>query len=232
MTREYFEKSHYDELERKSEIVNSLSIPIGALTLVIGVFGFLVVNFTFSEAALWISGWFSIALVTTYFLGGFSVFFLLRAANGQTYLYLPNPRTIQDYIDELKNWYVTNEIENYEELFENDMNTFLVDNFIRCAETNFQCNIEKSRYRFLAHRFLNWSFVALFVGLPPFYINYRLNPPAQRIEIINSKRVTSMSEEKSAPAPKNVSPAKPASPKPKPPSPIAIREGKKPLKTK
>lgn len=174
MNREFYEKLYYWEFERHDSIVNSLSLPVGGITLILAVVWYFVSNFYFDDIALIRSISLRYLVVISVFVTMISsvasLLFLALAANGQEYEYLASPMALAEHLESLKEWHRENGSGNYEDSAATDFENDIKSQYMACAEINRRANFLKSRYRYLAHRWLNFAIAALILSVSPIAI--------------------------------------------------------------
>jgi len=110
---EYYKENYYRELNIKSEINNSLSLPIGIISGIIAGMFYLFSNFDFRYAGL-LNAIFILFLSLDFIFLIISIYYLIKAYSdfpkGYEYALLPDTNEIDLYETQLKTYYSDNKI--------------------------------------------------------------------------------------------------------------------------
>ncbi len=197
IAKERYEKEH----DRKNQINNSLSIPIVVIVALIGVVGYFLMNVPLkmifvSPAWVWIVfALFMFLLLCMGYCLMRAIYFLSKVFVGLTYGYMPTPKAVRKYAEDLR--------EHYEEYYEMDENeikeaigndiqsSLLVDEYCEYTENNVICNNDKVFFLTKAKELMILALVILSISIIPFIVlHYQgqiANEKIQKIEIIGSK---------------------------------------------
>ncbi|OPZ79191.1 MAG: hypothetical protein BWY78_00183 [Alphaproteobacteria bacterium ADurb.Bin438] len=144
---DFSKNCYFKELERKNEIISSLSIPLGVITLIGGFFAHIIVNYNFNKNCH-LDTIFVILNIILFMVLAYSLYCLLKSANGQPYKYILPANEIQNYYNELDNYYKN---EGGENMTLNDISSFLEEAYVEASSNNWHCNFQKSAYRYKSH---------------------------------------------------------------------------------
>lgn len=176
----FFETAYFNEIDRKQQIENNLTMPIGAIAAAFGVLGYYFTHFQFDAT----KPIFATALLTIFVLGSlgafgllcFSVYWCLRLAVSTTYEYLPGSETLQKYYDNLKNWHVIKNkrlgVKNADQEFQD----YLISAMTFCGQHNWQRNNVRSEMLSKAKTFASYALVALALVAISYYVSFWYNP--------------------------------------------------------
>jgi hypothetical protein len=195
---EFYKEQYYKEIERKNDVTNSLSTPIGIISaLVAGLF----YSLTTFDYSLYTSLTIIFLLV---FCGAItflsiSVFHLMKAFsdlhNGFSYAYLIDTDDLDNYYQKLKSYY---EQVNTTDNSDKDLKEYVLNELIKCTGVNQKNNKSKIYHRFLCHKHMIFSFLMMCGLTLPFGINYGLhdsNPKIQKIEIDSTLNINLQSKQ-------------------------------------
>ena len=222
--REFYQTHYFHETDRRDQINNSLTIPLGVISLVSG--AFLVIAkeidypFNFSEIIqLSFLGLTALVLIS-------AAVFLGRAYWGYGYAHMPRTEEIRQYYENLKNHYVNlkHSEEDAIKLAHEETLQYVDSQYSVNAEQNAGNNDIKSANLFKANGFTMASVVFLVISAVPYVINTIVDPSeVQKVEISNLKELSMPNQNSQPPKPQSQQPAPPP-PKPTPPPSRVIRE--------
>ncbi|GAH58042.1 unnamed protein product, partial [marine sediment metagenome] len=177
LIKEIAKERYQREHDRKDQINNSLSIPIVVIMALIGVLGFFIINFPFRAiidtpgVLIWIVFvLFGLALLGLIICLLIAICYLNKVFSGLTYAYIPTPKKIKKYTEELKEYYEETGEDEIEKMIEKDLEEFLIDEYCKNTEINIAKNKEKSFYLTKAKRFIILSLMLLVLNTIPFVI--------------------------------------------------------------
>ncbi|MEC3814151.1 hypothetical protein PNF30_16195 [Bacillus safensis] len=163
---------YYYEIEQKEKLNSRVTIPIGVLTLLVG----LVIYYFKNIKDIDLNGW-GIVFFVVYILFILSIVFcgylVFKAYYNYTYHYLPDPTTFQNDTNKIIDYYET----NYETFFKNEgakselisdeINKMLCNYYKECTTQNVNMNKLKVTYlRYAGYATVIALFLALFTVLP------------------------------------------------------------------
>ncbi len=179
---EIYREHYFFEINRKHQLTSQLGIPIGVLTILGGVIAFFVKSVQYIADVKWIM-LAAIVLISMFFLGR-TIYYLIRSYYGYTYRYIPTPKEIEKYREELVAYYEA------EGTPEGDPGTeikdFLLDRYAICTHENTINNDSKSAYFHKANTSLIFTLILVILcSIPYLLIKYSQPEAIQKIEIIN-----------------------------------------------
>lgn len=228
---DFYKELNLKEEDKKNQINNSLSLPIGIITgLVAGLFYFLTA-FDFN-LSFWDSIVFSLITLTSIFFLGASIFHLIKSYSnfhkGYDYAYLADANDLDNYYKELKKYYETNP--TLTDTSETEFKQYIFKELVKNTDLNQKNNKKKNKHRFNCEKHLITAFLFLCLNLFPFGYNYALKKDKNHSVLLdlNSKENRNfidslilnhqtMADDKNPPAPK-----------PTPPPSQLIKEGQDP----
>lgn len=179
--REFY-KDYYDKtLERKNEINNSLSVPIGIITALIAALFYALTTFDFQLSWV-ISVVFTLLSLIAVFLLSSSVYYLIRALSdfhdGYDYAYLDNANALNEYYESLIRYYISlpgNPAANSTEQAKIKFSDHVTQNLIYCIIINHSNNNSKSQHRYKCYKYIIYSIVTFSFVFIVFYVNFVFN---------------------------------------------------------
>lgn len=229
--RDLYQTHYFHETDRRDQINNSLTIPLGVISLVSG--AFLIVAkeidypFNFSEILqLHFLGFTALLLIL-------AAIFLGRAYWGYGYAHMPRAEEIRQYCGKLKDHYLklNHSVEDATKLANEETLQYVDSQYSTNSELNAENNDIKSANLFKANGFTMASVVFLVISAVPYVIN-SIEEPSEihKIQITNFKELTVSNQNSQPPKPQYQQPAPP--PKPTPPPSRVIREHVEPTTKK
>ncbi|MGB2833543.1 MAG: hypothetical protein WBC07_11360 [Methylotenera sp.] len=227
--RELYQTHYFYEIDRRDQINNSLTIPLGVISLVSG--AFLVIAkeidypFNTSEAIqLHLLGLTAVALIL-------AAIFMGRAYWGYGYAHMPRAEEIRQYCESLKNHYINLNytLDDAKKLADEETLQYIDSQYSVNAERNAENNDIKSANLFKANGFTMASVVFLVISAAPYVINSIEEPSEiQKVQITNLKELSM-----ATPTPQTQGQQQPATPpKPTPPPSRVIKEHVEPTAKK
>ena len=230
--REFYQTHYFHETDRRDQINNSLTIPLGVISLVSGAFLVIAkeIDFPFNASEI----------IQLHFLGLTAITLILaaifmgRAYWGYGYAHMPRTEEIRQYFENLKNYYLSlNYSENNaSEQANAEALEYVGSQYFANAEKNAENNDIKSANLFKANGFTMASVVFLVISATPYVINSIEEPSeVQKVEITNLKELSMTTPTSQQPKPQSQQqPAPP--PKPTQPPSRVIREHVEPTSKK
>jgi hypothetical protein len=170
---EFYQKHYFFELDRRTELNSSLSIPLGVFGLLSGALVYLVSNFNFA--------WDTFTYIFLILVAGavvsilLVVYFLLRAYWSYDYMYMTDTEVIRNYENELTNYYKRNGQKNVSDLVDKELDDMLIHKYSEAGTHTAANNAKKSA----TLRKSNSAIVALVIFLlllsPVFFVNNQLH---------------------------------------------------------
>ncbi|WP_041361944.1 hypothetical protein [Methylovorus sp. MP688] len=219
--RELYQTHYFYETDRRDQINNSLTIPLGVISLVSG--AFLVIAreidypFNISETIqLYLLGLTAVSLIL-------AAIFMGRAYWGYGYAHMPRAEEIRQYCENLKIHYISQNytIDDANKLADEETLEYVESQYSVNAELNAENNDIKSANLFKANGFTMASVVFLVISAVPYVINSIEEPSEiQKVKITNLKELSM-----ATPTPQPQSQQQPVpQPKPSPPPSRVIKE--------
>ncbi len=231
---DFYKEFYFKELDKRNEINNSLSLPIGLISALVASNFYLITNFDFKYQA-WLSISFSTLLVIGLLLLIFSIFHLIKAYNdfpkGYEYILIPDTTEIDKYYNELKEYYKNNS--SLLDTSDIEVEDYLLNEMIKNTGENQKNNKRKYKFRYNCEYYLIACFITLCLSATLFSINYAKKPEKNditKVKLIdvNPNEIITFTIDttkfKMAKATTNTS----QPPKPTPPLSQVIKEGQNP----
>jgi hypothetical protein len=234
--KDFYQTHYFHESARRDQINNSLTIPLGIISLISG--GALALakeldvpfdNFEIFQL---------IFLVMTSLFLILSSVFLGKAYWGYGYAHMPRTKQLQDYHQQLIYYYLNlgNSQDFASNLASNDVSEYIASEYANNSDTNAFNNDKKSANLFKANTFMMASLLFLFFSALPYVIDEIKKPTeTHKIEVVNLKEISM-----TIPAPQSPvnslshqsTPVISVPPKPTPPPSVVVKEHVEPVKTK
>lgn len=164
---ELYKQRYYFELERKDRLGSMITIPSGIATLLFGTLTYLLSKTSLIPTrALGIL--FFLAVVLLFFFLVIAVYFLILSIYGYTYCYMPSSEIIEDYWNELANYY-NQYIEVKGDEYSHFIN-YLIETYCECNKNNILNNERKASLIFKANKFIVLALIAAMVASFTLYI--------------------------------------------------------------
>jgi ribosomal protein L12E/L44/L45/RPP1/RPP2 len=179
---EFYKDQYHKEIDRKNEISNSLSTPIGIIsTLVAGLF-YILTTFDFSLNPILTAVFVILVIVSLIFLG-ISIYHLIKAFsdfhNGFKYAYLNNSDVLDNYHKALKSYYKQTKTTDTSDA---EFNEYLLTELIKTTSINQKNNDSKIYHRFVCNKYMINTFLTICLLLIAFGIDYGLQNTKQKIQ--------------------------------------------------
>lgn len=143
---QYAKENYIDGLEHQDKLNNHITIPIGILSVLIGS-----LSYPFIEDPKWFSNWVFILFFIVYCISiiiiGITLYKVVRHQIGMTYAYVVPPNKLQDFYEDTvdANKHLTDEDLKEAHLVK-ELNTLLLDHYLKASETNNSNNKKKIKY--------------------------------------------------------------------------------------
>lgn len=217
--RKFYEDHYFSELERKEKLKSDLQIPIAIITIIGGLLGFFIKNFTKTGDLHEYFFWVLIIIAVIALVG--AIYFLYRSYYSYTYRYIAPPKQLKDYYDGLADYYKINQGQTDEA--DKEFEAYIKERYAACAEVNRWNNNAKSAFLHKANTWLIGAVVsALISAIPYFWPVFQGKEKVQQVKILGLESILKrleviMPNEKE---------------KPKPPPDQEVKEGAVPKKPK
>jgi uncharacterized Tic20 family protein len=170
---DFFKETYFREEEKKNEINNSLSLPIGVITILIGVVFYLLTNFDFKFNLL-LSIIFLVSSLSCILFLSLSCFHVIKSYtnfhNGYGYSYLADSDDLESFYQANKAYYKVNPQLN--DISDDEFSDYILSELIKNTDTNQKNNKTKSFHRYLSLKHLITALLLVFLTIFPFSINY------------------------------------------------------------
>ncbi len=229
--RKLYKNHYFYEIERRDQINNSLTIPLGVISLVSGAFLVIAkkIDYPFNTSEIIQLNLLGLTAVTLIL----AAIFIGRAYWGYGYAHMPRSEEIRQYCDNLKNYYINQgcNVDDSNKLADKETLQYIDSQYSVNAEQNAKNNDIKSANLFKANGFTMTSVVFLVISAVPYVIKSIEEPSEiQKVQITNLKEL-SMTTPTSQPKPQSQQQPTPQ-PKPTPPPSRVIREHVEPTSKK
>jgi hypothetical protein len=230
---EFYKEHYFYEIERHYKLTDSLTLPVGVLTVIGSVIAF-------HSNKLSFGGWWDYSLV---FLLVIALFFWIRSAyflvcsrsTRSAYKYIGTPNVLEKYRLDLIEWNANlhSALRKTDEEINKEFEDYIIQTYVECVQHNTLKN--DSKYGFLqkAVASLVYTLICTFLLVISSYIislDSHHQDKIQKIEIIGTDKIHSMLECLMSKTNQNPTTANPKPVKPSPPPPRLIREGDQPPK--
>lgn len=198
MEQETFYKDQYDRaLDRKNEINNSLSTPIGILTALIAGLFYATTNFNFDDNRILSVVFAFIGLVSIYFLSK-SIYHLIKAFSdlhdGYDYAYLNDTDVLDGYFKDLVAYYdvinhvVPSATDSYQ-YAKKDFEEYLLKEYIKSTGINQKNNKAKVFERFQCNQYMIYALISLSLLIIPFAIDFGISKGKDKVQKVKIESV-------------------------------------------
>ncbi len=188
------EDRYYKEHERNERISNSLSIPIGIATALVGIIGFYVSNIPLkmilesTHVVKIVFGLFVVLLLFLCFFLARSIFLLSNVFEKTEYVFIPSPEEWEDYKQKLWKYYEKTKEPDIDQKVKANLQKALVDTYSEAAERNIRLNTLKRFRLTLAKKFIVVSLVFFAISALPFiglkYFEKSQSDSVQKVKIV------------------------------------------------
>lgn len=196
---EFYKENYFKELDKRNEINNSLSLPIGLITAIVAGIFYLLTNFDYKYSLSLTLIFSSTILISLCFLT-ISVYHLIKAYSDfpKAYYYsiLPDTNEIDNYYQELKKFYSSNT--GVTDISEQEVENYILNEMIKNTGKNQKNNKRKSKFRYDCEYYLIATLISICLVLPFFGVNYAYKPNNKEpieVKIIYPQNVNLNSEE-------------------------------------
>jgi hypothetical protein len=188
---ETYKDFYQKEIERKSQLNNELSIPMGLISLLATGIFFYLTSFDFSCDKILYLLFIALLIIGTFFLIR-SIYFLLRSYLLLTrivkYDYLAYPNDIDDFYQNYKDYQIVlgdAEAEAVEKANE-ALESYFIEAYLRTTTQNMSINDERSANLFKCKRQILYTLIILLVAfLPYIFNNFTKKERVPKVEISN-----------------------------------------------
>jgi len=197
MTLDDLRDSYKFELERKDKLSNSLTLPVGVLTIIGSLLGLLSKDFSFRDENL--SWFFGVPIVVGAVLFAIAAVLIILAYYHYRYDYVPTPRDIREHEEKLRSY--------YEATLDGDkalaaqrateyMATMISKLYEEAVYVNAKNNDTKSAYMHNASSFLIGSLAFVMLAVVPYTIDARAKgKEVYEVRVVNSQDLNKISTE-------------------------------------
>lgn len=232
--KDFYQTHYFHESARRDQINNSLTIPLGIISLISGGVLALAKEIDSPFDSFEIFQLFSLAFTSLCLI--LSAVFLGRSYWGYGYAHMPKANQIQDYDEQLINYYLGlgNSLEMASTLAKQDVAEYIASQYANNSDINAFNNDKKSANLFKANAFMMSSLVFLFFSACPYVIDEVEKPTeTHKIEVVNLKELTMNIPSSQPPIVQSQQPTPtiPTPTKPTPPPSVVIKEHVEPIKT-
>jgi hypothetical protein len=200
MDRDFLKGQYEFEIERKDALTNAMAVPVGVLTVLGGLLGFLSRDFSYRPAYL---SWIFVALlVIDALLFLVSVILLLCAYHGYAYSFLPTASELASYYEQLctylKQTKSQEEVDKVaEDRAKSQLDAMLIRRYTEAITVNSGNNDKKSAYLHRSNTFLIAALAAALIAVIPFTIDSKTKQKeVQEVRIVNLPVQTLQKEDK------------------------------------
>jgi hypothetical protein len=189
---EFYKEFYFKELDKRNEINNSLSLPIGIITTLVAGLLYLITNFDYYFhivlSVLFIG---SILVASTFLI--ISIYHLVKSYSdfpkGYDYVILPDTNQIDKYEKELKKYYADNK---QVDISKEEAREYVLSEMIKNTGENQKNNKRKGKFRYKCENNLIYSLILICLTLVFFGVNYALKDEKTKIsetKVINSESI-------------------------------------------
>lgn len=147
------------ELQRRSDLTNSLSIPIGIVSIIAGAVFYIIRQISYPFSGLELPEVIFVSVSTAFLL--VSIYLLFRSYFNYAYGYIPTAQQLEDWRISLTEYYKRNSCANPKSQADTDLTEFLSSKFAKHAHRNTINNDRKSTYLHNANLFIILSLIAV-----------------------------------------------------------------------
>ncbi len=229
---DFYQRNYYFELERRNHLTSTLSIPIGLITVLIGVMSYCIQRFSFDDYPDFHSLLFVFSAIFSACFALLSTYFLFRSYHGYQYRYLSDSDDLLSYQKRLLAYYQGKSHGDSDSQTKLDFEAVLIEKYSGGATYNAKNNDTKSMFLHKCNEALLILLVSVLILSLLYFCNYLsskklLNPASSPISnsLANQKKEAFMGDEKDDnKGDEKKPPANPIDTKPEPPADKYIRE--------
>lgn len=196
---DFYKEQYYQEIDRKNDISNSLSTPIGIISALVAGLFYSLTTYDFSLGITLVIPFILLFALAIIFLS-ISVYHLIKAFsdfhNGFNYAYLVDTDDLDNYYNELKDF---NKQENTTpDTSDNEFQEYVLSELIKSTGINQKNNKSKIFHRFLCNKHMINAFLTMCILTIPFGINFGLQntkPKIQKVAIDSTLNVNLQSKQ-------------------------------------
>lgn len=196
---DFYKEQYYQEIDRKNDISNSLSTPIGIISALVAGLFYSLTTYDFSLGMALTIPFILLFVLSVVFLS-VSVYHLIKAFsdfhNGFDYAYLVDTDDLDKYYKELKVFYKQESTSS--DASDNDFHEYVLSELIKSTGINQKNNKSKIFHRFLCNKHMINAFLTMCVLTIPFGVNFGLQntkPKVQKIEVDSTLNVNLQSKQ-------------------------------------
>lgn len=183
---DFYKEQYYKELDRKNDISNSLTIPIGFISALVAGLFYSMTTFDYEiKLALTVS--FIVLLSIAVIFLSISIFHLIKAFsnfhNGYNYQYLIDTDDLKNYYEGLKNYYAQQS--TIPDNSDGDFEDYVLTEYIKNTGVNQKNNKLKIYHRFLCHKFMIWAFLTICTMIVIFGIDFGYKNTKTKIQKVD-----------------------------------------------
>jgi hypothetical protein len=160
MTREelskLYERFYFHEIEAREKLNARLQLPLAIIIAQLGVVVYIVRTVRSFEPSFFYLG-LVISLIATMIALGFAVYYFVRSWFNYTYRFLPTARDIDDYTEQLEEYYKG--LKDKDKSIQDDLSIFLNNAYIESSSHNTLNNDRRSAFLYKNTLSLIFSFV-------------------------------------------------------------------------
>jgi hypothetical protein len=189
MDMEFLKEQYKSEIERKDTLTNSMAIPVGVLTVLGGLLGFLSRDFSYGPTNISLA--FVAVLTISSLLFLISIVLLFCAYHGYSYSYLPTAEELKKYFDALSAYLrqaksSSDSDDVVAQRITQRFNDMLERRYIDAITVNAGNNDRKSGYLHRANTCLIAALAAALVAVIPFTVDSKMkHKEVQEVRIVN-----------------------------------------------
>jgi hypothetical protein len=155
-----YKEQYYFELTRKNQLTSQLSIPIGILTILGGLASYFYRNI--SICSDYKHNVIIILFILSIISFVYTIYYLIRSYYGFSYSYIPSPKVIDAYKNDLSTYHKS--VGNPEDVVERELKEYLIGLYASTTHINIRNNDSKSEYLHKANTFLIATLVLLIIS--------------------------------------------------------------------
>jgi hypothetical protein len=246
---EFFRELYHKENDRRTEVLNSINIPIAIISALSTALYFVITTFEY-KVEIFSSYIFCGLCVAAIICILFAIYYLIRAFSnfdkGYEYSGIPYPNELYSWYKELEEYFTTNNgtIEDADKHFQD----YLMSNFTKHADHNMFVNDRKHEHIYMSKKCLIAGLTLTIILMLPFCYNYfKKKETIYKIEISykssessinivefkkNLEQMIQFNQLKKNQMSENENKKIPPPPPPPPPNDRLIKEGQEPPKPK
>lgn len=183
---EFYKEVYFFEHNRKNSVLNAHGIPVGILTILLGVIGFYIDDLIKEQLPFdWLFFTFSLFLVASIIAIIISFVILVRSYTGHQYEYIPILDKIREFEKSNDAYY-----QNKKQQADEDFFNHLKDAVVNAASRNYLSNRQRATLLFKANRILIFACILSALSAVPYFSSKALqkkDPPIHNVKLVNFK---------------------------------------------